>query len=755
MRIRSWLCIFCLCLVCLGGCGEGKAPGSSQGDQDPGSSAASGSDVTFIKEDWMTKGIPVQEGVEEETALWAGEYVPWQHGDIDYDPSDEFVYEKQAWIQGERIYRLCDVYTTEWDWERTLLETYDVTNGQASLTELDGERFGIDGGFVVGMYVTEPGKYVFRIQDGEGQVDRIVHSDLGDQNRAVDLMPACLEKGGAGQLGRECMCDGKGYVYSRDAYGQELYVLDGEGRLLLEYGGGDVFIDDPLRMPSGELLFPVNDRETGTFQLVWFNPEQKKVQTVSSFETTSEPSVCGIQGSDIYYKTGEGIVRWNVTSGARTMVYRFNQDQRLFRTMLVLRDGDVPVLRMYGSVDGQEEDWLVTLSEEEPELKDAIRVADLVRSPSSIYDVKNLVATVSRKYRNARFVYETYDNSGAEDYRTRILAELAAGGGPDVLFVSLQDMRLLQGQGYLTDLRSVLPEASRNRILPAVIRMGTAGDTFAGLAPAMSAYSAMTLKEFWDRDTWTLEDVLDLMDTGQFTGVMCQWTMPFAPQAVVKFLTEFGLWDASLVDWETGKCHFDGDLFVRLLQTAKTYQLNPFGQETGLGAGGCLMDLGGLGLDDFNRLYDRYGEGYRVIGFPSVGNYLNCEGVLVVNRKVSDEKAVSAFLEYLLSEKVQDSPYYSILKVSSEDLEYREVGGEKKAYWKKQEVRIKEDGTTTLEDYAAFLEGCNPPPALADSDLIQSIVWEEAEAFIVGDKSAEDVGKIIQRRIQVYLDENR
>lgn len=753
MRTRSWLSILFLCLACFVGCAGEKA----SADDSSADSRASGSNGTLVEDDWKTKGFPVMEKTGEESALWAADYVTWEHEDVDYDPSEEFVVESQAWIQGERIYRLCHIYTMEWKRERTLLETYDVSSGQSSLTELDGEKLGVSNGFVEGMYVTEPGKYIFRIQNEQEQIDKIVYSDLGDQTQTVDIMAAGSEMGDIGELGAECMCDAEGYIYTRNWYHQELYILDREGRLLMEYKGGDITIEDPLRMPSGELLFPIKNIEDQSSQLVWFDPEQKKTHTVSSFETYPINSVYGIQGSDVYYEAWEGIVRWNIVTGDRTLVYRFSQNERLFRTMLVLRDGGSPVLRMYGTVDGEEEDWLMTLSEEETESGEAIRVVSLLGTRlTTNFDAKGLVAKVSRKYRNVDFVYETYEAGGAEDYRTRILAELAAGGGPDVLFVSLQDMRLLQDQGYLMDLGSVLSESSLSRVLPAVVEMGTVNDTLVGLAPAISTYSAVTLKDIWDQDSWTLDDVMDLMDTGRFTGVMCQGTMGFGPQAVVKLMTEFGLWDASLVDWEAGKCHFDSDRFIRLLHTAKTYSTVPFDQETGLGAGGCLMALGGLSVEDFNEFYDRYGEGYCVIGYPNSGNFLNCDGVLVVNRKVSDEKAVSAFLEYLLREEVQDSHRnYSILKVSPEDIEYRGEGSKTKAYWKEQELRIKKDGTTTLKDYAAFLENSVPSPILAEEDLILSIVWEEAGAFVVGDKSAEDVAGIIQRRIQLYMDENR
>lgn len=755
MRKHCRLGIIFFCLACLVGCGGDKTPGSNPGEKESVSSQASGSNGTLVEDNWKTKGFPVREKIGEESALWAAEYVTWEHGDIDYDSSNEFVMERQAWVQGERIYRLCYIYTIEWERERTLLETYDVSSGQSSLTELDDEKLGVSNGLVEGMYVTEPGKYVFRIQNLKEQIDRVVYSDLGNQTQTVDVMAANPEKGGVDELGAECMCDAEGNVYTRNWNHQELYILDREGRLLMEYKGGDITIEDPLRMPSGELLFPVNNIEDQSSQLVWFDPEQKKAQTISSFDSTIE-SVYGIQGNDVYYRKWDGIVRWNILSGDRTLVYRFSQNERLFRTMLVLRDSGAPVLRMYGTVDGVEEDWLVTLSEEEAESGEAIRVVSLSKSHlTTNFDTKSLVAKLSRKYRNASFVYETNENVSLEDYRTRILTELAAGGGPDILFVSLQDMKLLQNQGYLMDLRSVLSESSLSRVLPAVIEMGTVNDTLVGLAPAINTYSAVTLKDIWDQDTWTLDDVMELMDTGRFTGVACQWTMGYAPQAVVKIMTQFGLWDASLVDWETGKCHFDSDRFVRLLHTAKTYSTVPFDQETGLGVGGCLMDNIGLDIEAFNMFYDRYGEGYCVIGYPYIGNYLGCDGVLVVNRKVSDEKAVSVFLEYLLGEEVQDSPKGSILIISPEDIEYREERGKTKAYWKKQELRIKKDGTTILEDYAAFLENCVPSPVLADEDLILSIVWEEAQAYMVGDKSAEDVAKIIQRRLQVYMDENR
>ena len=781
MQRRHWwgiICLSFLCLLCLGGCGKEKVPADS--NQASKNIEMPGKTETPADEGWKATGLPVSDKVGEETALWAARYDRWPHEDIRYDPStEEKPGERNAIVLGERIYRLCYVFLQEEDAGRgrDILEIYDVSSGESFVTELDREQLGVGNGFIASMYVVEPGKYVFRILDTQEQVNKIVYSDLGEQTRVMDVLPACQEQGIADQLCYECICDTEENIYTRDSRWRNLYIFGRDGSLLMEYQGekGDS-IREPFSMPTGELIFPIYNSEEKICRLVWFDTEQKKDHLISSFESYPIESVYGVQGSNIYYEAWEGIVKWDISTGDRTLVYHFDQDciSRIYRTMLVLREDRPPVLRMYGTVNEETEDWLVALSAKEPEPGNVIRIVSLVQPGVTRFDGKSAAGAMSRKYRNIGFVYETYENadrvnyqsgfdgSYLEDYRTRIFAELAAGGGPDIMLVSTQDMRLLQKQGYLLDLRSVLSEEALNKILPNVIEMGTVDDTLAGLAPAVRTTTAVTLRSIWDQDTWTLEDVLDLMDTGEFTGVMCQGALGFAPQAVIKLLTGFGLMDSSLVDWETGKSYFDSDHFIRLLHVVKACSGIPWNQETWLGTGGCPMGLVDLGISSINGLYDQYGEDYCVVGIPSIagnGNYISCGGVLAVNRKVSDPEAVAAFFKYLLGEEMQDSNWMiserSILKISPEDIEYREEGGERKAYWKDQELRIKEDGTTTFDDYAAFLESCVPSPVIAEEDFIKSIVWEEAEAYINGDKSAEEVAGIIHSRVQLYLDENR
>ncbi len=67
---------------------------------------------------------------------------------------------------------------------------------------------------------------------------------------------------------------------------------------------------------------------------------------------------------------------------------------------------------------------------------------------------------------------------------------------------------------------------------------------------------------------------------------------------------------------------------------------------------------------------------------------------------------------------------------------------------------VKPDGTPWLEEYLAFIETCEPEPSWRHTP-IGRILSEEVQPYFAGDKNAEDVAKIIQSRVQMYLEEHK
>ena len=148
-------------------------------------------------------------------------------------------------------------------------------------------------------------------------------------------------------------------------------------------------------------------------------------------------------------------------------------------------------------------------------------------------------------------------------------------------------------------------------------------------------------------------------------------------------------------------------------------------------------------------------EGLQIIGYPG-GNgasYL-CEegGMVVVNANCTDLEAVEFFLETLLGEEVQarNLSTLSVRKLNPEEHLVRDEQGV--AWWMgSREILNYEDGTTPLHQAAEFLETCVPAPRRFYD--INIIINQELENMQAEGKSAEETAKIIDNRIQLYLDE--
>lgn len=104
----------------------------------------------------------------------------------------------------------------------------------------------------------------------------------------------------------------------------------------------------------------------------------------------------GLKQNNLYYEDEQGIVRWDIASGERKLIFIFNKNevQDIYDKQLILRDNDTPLLRIYGYVNGQFQDWLLTLSKEPVEKADAVHVACITDNVSD--RVRNCVGVAAR-----------------------------------------------------------------------------------------------------------------------------------------------------------------------------------------------------------------------------------------------------------------------------------------------------------------------------------------------------------------------
>ena len=118
----------------------------------------------------------------------------------------------------------------------------------------------------------------------------------------------------------------------------------------------------------------------------------------------------------------------------------------------------------------------------------------------------------------------------------------------------------------------------------------------------------------------------------------------------------------------------------------------------------------------------------------------------------------SLYLEFLFGEEMQTETTkhcLSVRKLVPEDYLVTNDAGEPvfMGGTNANKVPVYEDGTTPLHTAAKFLENCQPAPRTHYQ--ISQIAAEELTRMYAEGKDAREVSKIINNRVQLYLDEQK
>ncbi len=755
-KIFSVLACFILS-VSFVGCGEEGGP-SSQAQESA---------------QWKTRGFAISQEEGEEQGLNILRYLPCDHETV-YNAGEEGNGSLlDSGVCGELVWWLHRVTDSEKQ-EELALEIQNVTTGECTVKRFSYEQLGLEdtGGRLRAMDMIDKDHYVFQWveteNDDEGftirrTLDKRIYTDSeGEVLHTMDLCPSYRESGLEYVLLSDGNCDGRGNTYvlaSREngrAY-TDVCFFDRDGNRILEYRGEQFrTVGEPLRTPEGELIFPVWDSQERQTEYLWADMENGEMKSlaVEKEDSNSVFQLYGMQGNDIYYnRSNKEIVKWNIESGERTKILDLPGNGLAVYVELRMvfgKEGDFPVLYVEDSNYGKE--WLAALTDQEVTDRETIRVADMVKSmdntKNAVGDSVSIVSGINRE------VFYTYERADTEESRIRLLADLSSGQGPDILYVSLEDMRMLEEKGLLMDLRELIPETLQNEMLPGALEIGTVGGKLAGIPVSVTAETLMVSRDTWPEDSWSLEDIIGLMESGALEGGIYYHDSYYYPLATMKILLRYSLADSFLIDWENRESHFDDERFVRLLEL--TYENRNDGQvemDTRLKGGKRMawIDVGRI-QNDLCFDADRERENGYYIGYPtsdgSSGNYLFTEGVIVVNAASKNKEAVSAFLEVLSDGQALGNDT-GVLGEKPRIVMDEATG---KLLWiGREEICVFPDNTTSIDRANDFLKSCKAAPPTYPPLL--NIIEEELISMYDLNREPEETAELIDNRVQLYLDE--
>lgn len=728
---------------------------------------------------WKTEGFAVNDEVIEEQELWVDRHVRWEHANVQWDEETEDVFgTSEAKIVENCIYRFYPIIQKEEAVPiRGIMERLDTMSMEESVIIYTPEQMGIEDdnkGVIVDFDVISKDKLAIQLlnytyNDSEKfipKINELIHINGNVENKVTNLLPVYLEKGICLEeydywlLEGECVCDASGNSYVRSRNSDKLYVLDADGNLIIEYEcpeNGQLQL--PMKTEDGELVYPCYDGRMKKTDILWVDTQNRKVEMLASVNG-SIVKLYGLKQNNLYYEDEQGIVRWDIASGERKLIFIFNKNevQDIYDKQLMLRDNDTPLLRIYGYVNGQFQDWLLTLSKEPVEKADAVHVACITDNVSD--RVRNCVGVAARNNPDFSYKYEDGDGMDVSDYYTAVMTQMMSGEGPDILFVSPEDMEMLYAKGLIADLREYISDETLKKVISGVVGLGSRNGTLLGIAPDISADSLMVQEDVWNGESWTIEDIISLIEQGKLSGRVTDGEGLYSSIAALRIILKYIIDDSFVIDWENYESHFDDERFIKLIKClGKNDYENPDGSKEQLD--GSIMQVSLHYMSNvYNYLGQRGNEGWHYVGFPSengCGNYLWADGMVVVNAATASKEAVSAYLECLLSKEVQDTvntvgwnDKLPILPLSLEDIYYEDYDNMGATYHNYVVVEFA-DGSTSVHESRDFLEKCVPAPKRYD--VVQDIIWEEIQSYYSGDKTADEVAVLIDDRVQLYLDE--
>lgn len=334
----------------------------------------------------------------------------------------------------------------------------------------------------------------------------------------------------------------------------------------------------------------------------------------------------------------------------------------------------------------------------------------------------------------------------------KIQMELAAGRGPDMLgddilselgaMVRSGYLECLDGQGF-EKLGCLDTALETNRIDQRLygIPYDFSLDLPVYRASDMAGAESLTMEEFMARVRSSQAQILQ-----EYT---------YASQIVLKYALSDNS-NRDYIDWEAGESHLEEQPFLELLEFAGEY-----------GDGGKTVEaekifaapsLGTVTVRSLPGIYQSLGTAdIALLGYPrkeGYGIYLNTRSIYV-NSQSQKKEGAAEFLRYLLSEQAQTAYVnHDIVKdlhsaggfLAATEADFPVNEAVLKALIDKQEEQ------TQREQFIFLIENARPAPDLGE---LSRIVQEELDPFFEGTKTAQEVVRILDSRVQLYLDERK
>ena len=401
-------------------------------------------------------------------------------------------------------------------------------------------------------------------------------------------------------------------------------------------------------------------------------------------------------------------------------------------------------------------------------------------------EVKSRVVQFNKTNPEYRIVikeYHTYDTmeDGMAGYN-RLNMDILERGLPDILIVdSYFPVSGYISKGLLADIDELIAadeELSKTEFMDNVFDAYRVEGKLYYVTPSFSVKTLVGKTSLvGERTSWTMQEMMELMASmPEGTQLIGELTRSKFVQMMMQYCGN------DFVDVETGKCNFNSENFIAMLEYTKKLpediDWSEYGddywetQDSQYRENRTLLaecEVSNVRyVNDYINGY--FGEEISYFGFPSdTGNGAVVEAgeQYVISAKSENIDGAWEFVRYYLTEEYQKellmlpvnkdiflerameatrNPYTVDRNGNKTEYEYKfSIGGESVVLPNMTEEQVNE--------FVEFVE--NIDKCVYYDEDIEAIINEEVASFLANQKSAAEVAKIIQSRVELYVNENR
>lgn len=543
--------------------------------------------------------------------------------------------------------------------------------------------------------------------------------------------------------------------------------------------------------------------ENGTFMYTYIEEKQNSTMWLNSYDvangTVGEPMqlpesfrsqgyldiTAGGDLADIIYTTSTGVFAFKKgDSEAKQLMSFINSDVPTTNMNHILLQDDTHFVGFYYD-DYEHEQVASIFTKKNPE--DIADKKVLVLAGYYVpYEVKSRVIQFNKtnpEYRVVIKEYHTYDTmeDGMAGY-TQLNMDILGRGLPDILIAdSYFPVSSYISKGLVADIGELIAadeELSKKEFMENVFDAYKVEGKLYYVIPSFSVRTLVGKTSIvGDRTSWTMQEMMELLDA-----------MPEGTQAIGE-LTRSEFIDlviqycgSDFVDVATGKCNFNSENFVKMLEFAKTLpeEINwdEYGDDYWLNKDlryrENLTILAECNVSSVRYVNDYingyFGEDISYVGFPTDkgnGAVVKANEQYLISEKSENKEGAWEFVRYYLTDEYQRNLvmfpvdkqiFVEKANEATENPYTVDRYGNKQSYEAKFSIggesvvlpNMNQDQVNTFVNYVESIDKC----FYHDED-IESIISEEVASFFAGQKSAADVAGVIQSRVEIYVGENK